>query len=97
MAIIIDIERLMVRMKRFFKAKYPSSSLNFSESEILVLIHELEVYKMELRMLKEEIEQSGTEFKGIALKYEKVSEIHNRFVRDFIKQKNYSRDSELRA
>lgn len=75
-----DLEKLRRRAEKVVKGKAPESELKLSESEMLKLINELEVYRIELKMLQDELVRSEGQNKDMTRKYDELSELHNQVV-----------------
>lgn len=84
-----DLAKLRNRAMKVLKGKAPKSALQLSESELLKLIHELEVYRIELEMLQDELKRSDENMEEAMRKYEELSDLHNNFILHMIKGHKY--------
>jgi hypothetical protein len=81
-----NFEKLHKKAEEFLK-KYPKESeLELSEAEKLKLIHELEVYRVELEMQQEELSRTKEQIESLSKKYDELFDLHNRFIIHFLKK-----------
>jgi hypothetical protein len=85
----LDLDSLKRRAMEVLKGKAPVKDLKLTEAEMLKMIHELEVYSIELKMLQEELEQTDGKIVDITRKYDELSDLHNRFILHVIKGNKY--------
>ncbi len=64
-----DAARLRQRAEELLKKKLPEKKLHLSETELLKLIHELEVHQIELELQNEELMQARSSAQEAAEKY----------------------------
>ena len=82
---IFDLEKLRRQAMKVLQGKTPVTQLKLFESEMLELIHELEVYRVELEMIQDELERTDEQLVDLTHKYDELTELHNRFILRMIK------------
>ncbi len=85
----LDIEKLRTSALKTLKVKAPSLRPKFSESAMLKTIHELEVYRIELNMVQEELERADEQIEDLTRKYDDLSELHSKFIHQIIREKRH--------
>ena len=76
---------LRKKAEELLKRKSPGSELQFSEADTLKLIHELEVYQIELKLQLEELKEAKEQTENAVHKYNELFDLHNRLILHFLK------------
>ena len=96
----IDCEILTDKLKHraieVLNGRSPVSHINLTESEIIKMFHELEVCHLALEMVQEELARANDKIDEITRKYDDMSELHNRFVLQMMKERSESFESKDR-
>ena len=82
---IPDFEMLRKKAEELMKKHPGEGALELSEADKLKLIHELEVYKVELEMQQEELRNTKDRIDTINQKYDELFDLHNRFILHMLK------------
>jgi hypothetical protein len=81
-----DFEDLRKRAEEELRKNPGESGLELSEADKLKLIHELEVYKVELEMQQDELKAAKERIENINQKYNELFDLHNRFILHLLKK-----------
>jgi hypothetical protein len=81
----LDFENLRKRAEAFLKEHPDKGEPDISESDQLKLIHELEVFKIELEMQQEELKHVKERTDVLNKKYNELFDLHNRFILHMLK------------
>jgi hypothetical protein len=73
-------EELRRKAESTLKRRKSKGINGFSEADHLKLLHELEVYQIELDLQDEELHRVKKEKEDLSQKYEDLSDLHTRFI-----------------
>jgi hypothetical protein len=79
---------LRKKAEELLKENSQGSELQFSEGDTLKLIHELEVYQIELELQKEELMEAHEQIDNATEKFNELFDLHNRLILHFLKNGN---------
>jgi hypothetical protein len=89
----LDYKALRKRAEEFLKKNPGEGGLQLSEADKLKLIHELDVYKIELEMQQDELKLVKERTDALSKKYDELFDLHNRFIIHMIKMGKTSEGS----
>lgn len=91
-----DIKDLRKKAEDELRKNPHEEGLNLSEADKLKLIHELEVYRVELEMQQQELMQAKDQVDKVVKKYNELFDLHNRFILHLVKKdKNPQSDADF--
>ena len=83
-----DTANLRKKAEAFLKKNPTGSGLELSEADMLKLIHEFDICKIELEMQQDELLQAKELADSATLKYNELFDTHNRFIMHLLKNGN---------
>ena len=84
----LDIKELRHKAEEALRKYPPDEDPSLSEADKLKLVHELEVYKVELEMQQQELIKAKKQSDQMTEKYDALLDLHNRFVLHLNRLKN---------
>ncbi len=85
-----DIRELRKKAEEELKKNPGDSDWDLSESDKIKLVHELDVYRIELEMQQQELLQAKEQVDKVVNKYNELLDLHNRFILHLVKKDNIS-------
>jgi len=82
----LDFALLRQKAEELLKEHPSGSGLELSEADAIKLIHELEVYKVELELQQEEFSQAKDQIEDAIIRYNELSDLHNRLILHLLKK-----------
>ncbi len=77
---IRDFNKLRKKAEEALRKKPDEGGLELSEADKMKLIHELDVYKVEMEMQQEELKLTKERVDDLDKKYNELFDLHNRFI-----------------
>jgi hypothetical protein len=84
----VDIDRILKRTREALKDGIPTFDLKLTDSEILKLRHELEVYMIELNMIQQELTGTKKQLDDLTDRYDDFSKLHDQLILHVLKWQN---------
>jgi hypothetical protein len=81
----IDADILRKKAEEFLRNNSSGSELQFTEADVLKLVHELDVLRIKVEMQEEELLRAKEEAENATQKYNELFELHNRFIVHLLK------------